>query len=383
MTSWRSAAATHVGRVREANEDALFTSDTLAVVADGMGGHAAGEVASEIAIATYREHLSTDPSLTGLAEGLRQANERILDDARAHPDRQGMGTTLTSAALVPFDKGLALAWANIGDSRLYLVRDGVAQQITDDHSVAEEWVRQGRISKEEAAVHPRRHQLTRVLGIEPFVEGDTGLLRVEVGDRVVICSDGLSNEVPDSQLATIVTHAASLDSACSELIDSALQAGGRDNISVVVLEIDSVDVDVPSTPVKEAPSEPTLIRRSPRRAIRVPRQLTWRSTAFAGAVIALAAGVFVVFGWFAQSGYYLADVDGKVAVYQGHSGGFLWYQPKQVLMTDFSVTELRPGDRAQIKEHLVEPSLSAAIRHIANMHEQWRMTQPVTTTTLP
>jgi hypothetical protein len=91
----------------------------------------------------------------------------------------------------------------------------------------------------------------------------------------------------------------------------------------------------------------------------------------------------VVFGWFAQSGYYLADVDGKVAVYQGHSGGFLWYQPKQVLMTDFSVTELRPGDRAQIKEHLVEPSLSAAIRHIANMHEQWRMTQPVTTTTLP
>lgn len=382
MTSWRSASATHVGRVREANEDALFTSDALVIVADGMGGHAAGEVASSVAIATFCEHLGSDTSLVGLSDGLRHANERILADAAAHPDRQGMGTTLTSVALVPFGKGRAVAWANIGDSRLYLVRDNVAQQITEDHSVAEEWVRQGRISKEEAAVHPRRHQLTRVLGIDPFVEGDTGLLPVEVGDRLVLCSDGLSNEVSDSQMATIVTQASSLNEACSELVSAALDAGGRDNITVVVVEIESVDVVVPPTSVAKTTSESTLIRR-PRRTFHVPRHLTWRSTAFAGAVIALAAGVFVVFGWFAQSGYYLADVDGKVAIYQGHSGGFLWYQPKQVLMTDFKVSEMRPGDRSQIKEHLVEPSLSAAIRHVANMHEQWRMTQPVTTTTLP
>jgi serine/threonine protein phosphatase PrpC len=383
MTSWTCAAATHVGRVREANEDAIFASESLVIVADGMGGHAAGEIASQLAIAAFREHLTSDVSLTGLSEGLRHANQRIMQDAAENPDRLGMGTTLTSVALVPFDSGHAVAWVNIGDSRLYLVRGGVAQLVTQDHSVAEEWVRQGRISKEEAAVHPRRHQLTRVLGIEPFTDGDTGLLPVAVGDRLLICSDGLSNEVSETQIADVVTNASSLDSACAALIDAALQSGGRDNISVVVVDIDSVDVVVPDTPVASVITEPTLIRRGARRTLRIPRHLTWRSTAFAGAVIALCIGVFVVFGWFAQSGYYLAEVDGKVSVYQGHAGGFLWYEPQLVLTTDFEVSKLRPGDRAQVRNHLVEPSLSAAIRHISNMHEQWRMTQPVTTTTLP
>ena len=391
MTSWRSASATHVGLVREANEDSLYVDDRIALVADGMGGHAAGEVASELAISIYQQHLANDPSLTGLAEGLAHANQNILEDARAHPERQGMGTTLTGVALIPYDSGHAVAWANIGDSRLYLVRNGLAQQVTDDHSVAEEWVRQGRITKAEAAVHPRRHQLTRVLGMDVFTDGDTGLLPVVAGDRLVLCSDGLSNEVSDAEIAEVVAGESDLHVVCDQLVQRALNAGGRDNISVVVLEIESVDVVIPDTPVRspmpsESPAAPP-VRRQSRSMPTFFRYITWRSSAFAGAVLALGVGVFVVFGWFAQSGYYLANENGRVAVYQGHAGGFLWYQPKQVLITDFKMTELRPGDAEQINANLTEPSLSAAIRHVANMHDQWRMTQPVvttsTTTTVP
>lgn len=383
MTSWRSASATHVGLVREANEDALAVTGNVALVADGMGGHAAGEIASELAISVYQQHLANDLSLTGLAEGLAHANQSILDDARAHPERQGMGTTLTGVALVPYGEGRAVAWVNIGDSRLYLVRHGVAQQVTDDHSVAEEWVRQGRITKEEAAVHPRRHQLTRVLGMDVFIEGDTGLLPVRVGDRLVICSDGLSNEVPDDAIAQIASTANELNVICDQLVQRALDAGGRDNISVVVLEIETVDAVVPETPFNVVSPAPQEIPVAPsRHSLRTrKRRVTWRSAAFASAILALGAGVFVVFGWFAQSGFYLANVNGNVAVFQGHVGGFLWYQPKQVLMTEFKIDELRQGDREQINQNLSEPSLSAAIRHIANMHEQWRLTQPVVTST--
>lgn len=383
MTSWRAASATHVGLVREANEDSLFLSENLAVVADGMGGHAAGEVASELAISIYQQHVARDTSLTGLAEGLEHANQSILDDALAHPERQGMGTTLTAVALVPYEQGRALAWANIGDSRLYLIRGGLAQQVTDDHSVAEEWVRQGRISKEEAAVHPRRHQLTRVLGMEVFIEGDTGLLQVVNGDRLVLCSDGLSNEVSDADIARIATQTDSLDAVCDQLVQRALDAGGRDNISVIALELDDVDVVIPDTPTRSVfePAPAPTMTRSSRRTPSMFRYITWRSSAFAGAILALGVGVFVIFGWFAQSGYYLANVNGQVAVFQGHVGGFLWYQPKQVLLTDFKVDELRPGDKEQVTQNLTEPSLSAAIRHVANMHEQWRLTQPVVTTT--
>ena len=385
MTTWRAASATHVGLVREANEDSLYVDDQLALVADGMGGHAAGEVASELAISIYQQHVAKDASLTGLAEGLAHANQSILDDARAHPERQGMGTTLTGVALIPYDGGHAVAWANIGDSRLYLVRGGHIQQVTDDHSVAEEWVRQGRITKAEAAVHPRRHQLTRVLGMDVFTDGDTGLLHVLAGDRLVLCSDGLSNEVSDADIARIVSGNPDLDVVCDQLVQQALNAGGRDNISLVVLQIESVDVVIPDTPVRSpmplTSSAAPAIRRQSRSTPTFLRYITWRSSAFAGAVLALGVGVFVVFGWFAQSGYYLADENGRVAVYQGHAGGFLWYQPKQVLITDFKMSELRPGDAEQITANLSEPSLSAAIRHVANMHDQWRMTQPVTTTT--
>lgn len=387
MTSWRSASATHVGLVREANEDAVYVDDRLALVADGMGGHAAGEVASELAISIYQQHLTRDPSLTGLAEGLTHANQSILDDARAHPEREGMGTTLAGVALIPYDTGRAVAWVNIGDSRLYLIRDGRAQQVTEDHSVAEEWVRQGRITKAEAAVHPRRHQLTRVLGMEVFADGDTGLLSVVSGDRLLLCSDGLSNEVSDDEIAAIATVETDLHVVCDQLVQRALNAGGRDNISLIVLEINDVDVVIPDTPVQSPPPVDTpvaaQVRRSTRRAPSFFRYVTWRSSAFAGAVLALGVGVFVVFGWFAQSGYYLANVSGRVAVYQGHVGGFLWYQPKQVLLTEFKMTELRPGDAEQINSNRTEPSLSAAIVHVANMHDQWRMTQPVTSTTSP
>ena len=157
MTTWRGAVATNVGLVREANEDAVMATDRLVVVADGMGGHAAGEVASELAVSVFARAITSEPSVAGLNAALHIVNQAILDDAVAHPERAGMGTTLTAIVPVGYEDGEALAWVNIGDSRLYQLRDGAIRQVTEDHSVAEEWVREGRISKEEAAVHPRRH----------------------------------------------------------------------------------------------------------------------------------------------------------------------------------------------------------------------------------
>jgi len=386
MTTWRAASATNVGLVREANEDALLVTPTMAIVADGMGGHAAGEVASELAVSVFARLLAEQPSLARLNEGLLEANAAILADAQAHPDRTGMGTTLTAVMGVEYDTGTALAWVNIGDSRLYQLRDGAIKQITDDHSVAEEWVRQGRLSKEEAAVHPRRHQLTRVLGMEEAKDGDTGLLSVQVGDRLLLCSDGLSNEVSDAELAELASAPHGLEQAVDALVARALANGGHDNITVVVLEVESVSVEVPEQFRTEAPlsratfapaSAPSqaapVIRRSQRRR---PWWMTWRSGAFLAALGGLVAGVFMVLSWYAHSAFYLADYQGSVTVYQGQPHGFLWYEPKVALQTVFKSSELLPGDAKRLKNYISEPSLAAAIRHASNMHTSWVVSSP-------
>lgn len=389
MTTWRAASATNVGLVREANEDALLVTPSLAIVADGMGGHAAGEVASELAVSVFARLLGESPSLATLNEGLHEVNAAILADAQAHPERAGMGTTLTAVMGVEYDTGTALAWVNIGDSRLYQLRDGAIKQITDDHSVAEEWVRQGRLTKQEAAVHPRRHQLTRVLGMEEAMDGDTGVLSVRVGDRLLLCSDGLSNEVSDADLADLASPPHSLEQAVDALVARALANGGHDNISVVLLEVESVSVDVPElfraeTSLPRATFAPApgsaltnsaapVVRRARRRR---PWWMTWRSGAFLAALGGLVAGVFMVLSWYAQSAFYLADYQGSVTVYQGQPHGFLWYEPHVALQTVFKTSELLPGDAKRLTSFISEPSLAAAIRHASNMHTAWVIANP-------
>lgn len=232
---------TDTGRQRRDNEDSAYARAPLFVVADGMGGAQAGEVASQLAIEAFAQEL---PDGTGveerLAERVREANRRIHERARADREHAGMGTTLTAAYL---DEA-CLAIAHVGDSRAYLVRDGRLQRLTRDHSLVGELVERGKLTEEEAAEHPQRSIITRALGPEADVEVDTWTYPVRAGDVLLLCSDGLTSMVSEEEVGDILAHAGALERAADELIAAANAAGGRDNITVVLFRVE--DAGAPS-----------------------------------------------------------------------------------------------------------------------------------------
>ena len=238
MTRIRSGAATDVGRVRRNNQDNYVDDEPLFAVADGMGGAAGGEEASRTAVAALRATFHADPSADGLADGVREANRAVWEKARQRPDLRGMGTTMTAVALVEHpEEGEVLAIVNVGDSRVYLLRDGELEQVTDDHSVPEELRRAGRLTPEEAAVHPQRNVLTRALGIEPEVEVDCYPIIPYEGDRLILASDGLFNEVDHDGIASVARRRKDPQEAADELVRLACEGGGNDNVTVVVVDI--------------------------------------------------------------------------------------------------------------------------------------------------
>ena len=181
MTRWRYASATDTGYVRESNQDALFVDNALAIVADGMGGHAAGEVASAMTVETIYQGFLANATVDALVRSFDAANREVLSNAKANPERFGMGTTALCVALLDEPgTGSTPVLFHVGDSRAYQLRDGALKQLTQDHSVAEEWVRMGRLTPEEALVHPRRHQLTRAIGVDQPLEIDVQSLSVQV-----------------------------------------------------------------------------------------------------------------------------------------------------------------------------------------------------------
>ena len=243
MTRWRYAAATDIGLVRQTNQDALYVDDALAIIADGMGGHAAGEVAAAISIdmvcAGFREHQNVE----GLVEAIQNANRAVVSDARGNPEHFGMATTIIAVGLTYDLEGvMSPTLVHVGDSRAYQLRDGALRQLSEDHSVAEEWVRMGRLTAEEALVHPRRHQLTRGVGVEDTIAIDVRSISALAGDRVLLCSDGLSNELDGDTLARLASAPNGLEMAVESLVSEAKVAGGRDNISAILLEFDEVNV---------------------------------------------------------------------------------------------------------------------------------------------
>jgi PPM family protein phosphatase len=227
-------SATHQGMVRQNNEDALFPdksgeSDGPAVlmVADGMGGHIAGEVASRLAInAAASTELEPDDRVAA-------ANRAIREEVARRPDLEGMGTTLT---LVELEPGGVARVAHVGDSRAYLYRDGELRQLTEDHTVAAEYVALGHISADEADDHPQSHMLTRCLGLTRFVSVDRIDLDLTRGDRLLLCSDGLNSMVPADGIAKALTNGTA-DEAAWKLVEAANKAGGHDNISVIVIDV--------------------------------------------------------------------------------------------------------------------------------------------------
>jgi len=242
-------AGTDTGRQRRANEDSHLARAPLFVVADGMGGAQAGEVASRLAVESFQAGLgdvaSPEAALAGLTE---EANARIHELSHSHAEQAGMGTTLT--AVYVGEREISLA--HVGDSRAYRLRGGRLERLTDDHSLVDELMRQGRLTPEEALEHPQRSVITRALGPEGSVEVDTRSYAARDGDVYLLCSDGLTTMVAEEQLEEILLAHGSLREAGEALIGAANEAGGRDNITVVLLRLEELDPATTSPPTEEA-----------------------------------------------------------------------------------------------------------------------------------
>jgi protein phosphatase len=234
----RSGSASDVGRVRTVNQDMTLVRPNLYAVADGMGGHVGGEVAARVAVETLDRAFEHAPTVDGLRGAFSEANGAVWQESQVNTDLRGMGTTLTAMALVGGTRGKdVLALANVGDSRAYVFSDGELTQVTADHSLAEERMRHGEMTEEEAAVHPQRHILTRALGVSSEVETDMWELDLRTGDRVLLCSDGLSNEVGIDEMGEILRDVGDPDEAAQRLVDVANEHGGADNITVVIVDV--------------------------------------------------------------------------------------------------------------------------------------------------
>jgi len=244
-----TTALTDVGRVRSANEDSFVIDDDagLLAVADGMGGHQAGEVASATAIDALRTGIRDGRPID---EAIVDANTAVVSRASEDPALRGMGTTLTAAL---FDDDHVLVIGHVGDSRAYLLRDGELEQLTVDHSVVAELIAAGQLTEAEAEIDPRRAMITRGLGIDVAVEVDVIPVALTAGDRLMFCSDGLTTMLRDDAIAEVLRSEADRGRAAHELIEAANDAGGVDNITVLLVDVADDDFVEPEP---EAPSEP-------------------------------------------------------------------------------------------------------------------------------
>ncbi len=349
MSIRRSVAVTDPGRRRRHNEDAYVLEPPLFAVADGMGGAQAGEIASRIAASALRD--SSDPlEADAVASLIQEANRRVFEAAASDRTRSGMGTTMT-AALVQ-DETVRIG--HVGDSRAYRIRDGRLEQLTEDHSLVGELVRSGRLSPEEADVHPQRSVITRVLGTDPEVDVDTFSVETRPGDVFMLCSDGLTSMVDDRTILDIVErNRLDLDRAARALVDAANRGGGEDNITIVAFEIGEAaagEATPPPAPPEEPPAddETTLtgldqipVIREPAQVVRQPVPAvedtvlltrdelealaapapTHRRVSRAVIVVGLAGAVVVLAAlvvWTLSRSYFVGvQSDGHIAVYQG------------------------------------------------------------------
>jgi protein phosphatase len=251
-----SGVATHMGQIRDGNEDNFVAIEGLYFVADGMGGHSAGEVASEIAVRILQE-VYTDPKVRVsspglLADAISTANTAIFMEAMHDSSKTGMGTTLTGLAVTNGPDNQIVV-ANVGDSRTYLWRHGELRQVTKDHSHVQTLVDRGAITRAEARVHFQRNIVLRAMGIESWVDIDTFPMTVEDGDRYIMCSDGLVDEADDDEIETEIRLSVSVQDLADRLVDLANRNGGRDNITVVVVDFAVVENEEVVASEPEAP----------------------------------------------------------------------------------------------------------------------------------
>jgi protein phosphatase len=348
-------AASDVGRIRQQNEDSFIADPRLFVVADGMGGHNAGEVASAIAVRTMLDAAGdgfTDHET--FVAAVRAANAAIHDAADGLSEQRGMGTTLTAVAPLRLGAGEppALSITNVGDSRTYVFRDGELRQLSVDHSYVQELLSEGLVTAEEARVHPRRNIVTRALGIDGSVSPDAWVIPLVVGDRFLLCSDGLVDEVTDADIAAVLRSVTDPNRAASELVAAANRNGGRDNVTVIVVDVHSADTSAPApvvtapapTPVAAGTASPAAPRR--RRA----RRISVVAVVCAVAIVAVVVGV----GVNARRGYFVRfesrSDDARLLIYRGSSENVLWFAPTIEADTTLRRGDLHPGLAAQLDD---------------------------------
>ena len=298
----RVGARTDVGRVRKGNEDSYTAEDPLFAVADGMGGHQGGEVASSVAL----EILSQGDG--PLEELVRKANDEVFRRAGKDPGLSGMGTTLTAIR----HEGKVLRLAHVGDSRAYLLRDGTIQRLTKDHTVVERLVDEGRLSAEEAEIHPQRSILTRALGVDEAIQVDQGAIEPHAGDRLLLCSDGLTGVVGEEEITRILTDHAEPQDAANALVDAANEGGGQDNITAVVVDV----VDAAGDPTQAARPSRSAGRPPVARVADRPTLRPWMLWTLALIVVVVGA-LWGVKALWVDNQFYVGESNGVVAIYRG------------------------------------------------------------------
>ena len=410
MTSL-SAAASHVGKVRSNNQDSGYAGTHLFVVADGMGGHAGGDVASAIAIQSIahvdRAFDSVEEAENVLRAALLEANGELAESVFQHPELTGMGTTVSGVVRV----GDRLALAHIGDSRIYRWRDGELAQITKDHTFVQRLVDSGRITAEEAAVHPRRSVLMRVLGdVDLNPEIDTEIVETQPGDRWLLCSDGLSGFVSDERVAELLAEHSDASAAVEALIDESLDEGAPDNVTVVIVDIDESPTSSAPKPVMvgSAAQPLTYAAKAPKRSVRLPalllhplkaatipedehfepeseeflreliaedarRKVRRRITWSVGLVLvaALVIGALVAGYQWTQSRFYVGVSDGQVAVFQGVQQGIGPFPLSSVYLdSGIDVDDLSPFTRQRVEATINADDLPDALSIIERLRDE-------------
>ena len=337
-------ARSDVGCVRPHNEDSYLVQSPLFCVCDGMGGHAAGEVASSIAVETIAKTAPQSADAARLAAAVEAANAAVIEAALNGLGKPGMGCTATCAYI----ENDTLAIAHVGDSRAYLLHEGTLIRVTRDHSYVEELVDAGEITADEARVHPNRSVITRALGSDPAMYADHFTLHIEEGDRLILCSDGLSSMIPDSDIENIATQSSTAQICVDNLVDAALAAGGHDNVTVVV--VDLVDDGV----MREA-------KRVRRRNVTIAAVLAL--------VFVLAAGIWAYTG--VTGSYYLGTYHGNVAVWRGLPGETLglklhWLESE----TSIKLSDLPEDTQNRLKAGIPQTSVDDAQDTISKYRHQ-------------
>lgn len=337
---------TEIGNVREHNEDSLTVLPPLFAVADGMGGHEAGEVASEITINTLNDLAPQSADAEALARAVVAANLNVIKAPSQGVGREGMGTTLTAAIL----EKERLVIAQVGDSRAYLLHNGSLQQLTRDHSLMADMIEAGQLTEAEARVHPNRSVITRAIGSDPHMQPDLYELNVETGDRLLLCSDGICGMIEDHEIASIMRQAPSAQSCADQLVEAALAAGGFDNATAVVVDVEGF----------KAVREKKQARKSKALAIGIIVCL----------LAALACAVFAGY-YYVNNSAYLIEQDGKVAVYRGLNEELFGIPLSNLEYTSgVEVDKLNPGVANRIKEGMAVGSLEEANNLITTYQQE-------------